>query len=327
MAEYSLRVEEIINSRPPAILNPESEPGAKNNTEAVGMFTNGNGESSVEVSELHVKPALLTCRCHSLRQITHGTRLRPLTGSANSLALNPHQAPTIASSSWSSMPLTLAISARTICRLLTLLMGDHMQFPPHSKQLTPNRWPNQTANASLVNVEHYKSKMEKPYSNSKLAQFLNWIGKKFGVNAEMEYNRFVVNNIEYKEVDPMKEKILAALNAAGVKTEGLDDDALFAAYNESMKPKAKVEDEEEMDNEGGNGKTKEKNSEVLEAVNALAEEIKQLKVVNAAAAQAEIDAVAAQGHCQCWHHGAGRCQEAERQVAEWSARQVWRGGG
>ena len=123
---------------------------------------------------------------------------------------------------------------------------------------------------------------------------MNWIGKKFGVNAEMEYNRFVVNNIEYNEVDPMKEKILAALNAAGVKTEGLDDDALFAAYNEAMKSKAKVEDEEEMDNAGGKGKTKEKNSEVLEALNAITEEIKQLKAANAASAQAEIDAVAAQ---------------------------------
>jgi hypothetical protein len=30
----------------------------------------------------------------------------------------------------------------------------------------------------------------------------------------------------------MREKILAALNAAKVKTDGLDDDALFAAYND-----------------------------------------------------------------------------------------------
>jgi hypothetical protein len=144
----------------------------------------------------------------------------------------------------------------------------------------------------IANVEHYKSKMEKTMPNSKLAQFLNWLGKKFGVNAEMEYNRFVVNNIEYNEVDPMKEKILAALNAAGVKTEGLDDDALFAAYNEAMKPKGDKVDEEEMD--GAEGKTKAKNSDVLDAVNALAEEIKQLKAANAAAAQAEVDAVAAQ---------------------------------
>ena len=55
-----------------------------------------------------------------------------------------------------------------------------------------------------------------------------------------------------------------------------------------------MEDEEEMDNAGGKGKAKEKNSEVLEALNAITEEIKQLKAANAAAAQAEIDAVAAQ---------------------------------
>lgn len=36
----------------------------------------------------------------------------------------------------------------------------------------------------------------------------------------------------------MKEKILSALNAAGVKTEGLDDDQLLSAYNElQAKPK------------------------------------------------------------------------------------------
>jgi hypothetical protein len=34
------------------------------------------------------------------------------------------------------------------------------------------------------------------------------------------------------DTDIMKDKILAALNAAGKPTEGLDDDALFAAYNE-----------------------------------------------------------------------------------------------
>ena len=131
--------------------------------------------------------------------------------------------------------------------------------------------------------------------NSKLAQFLNWLGKKFGVNAEMEYNRFVVNNIEYNEVDPMKEKILAALNAAGVKTEGLDDDALFAAYNEAMKPKPEMTPEEKAkkDKEDADKKAA-ANGAVLEAINALNAKIDKLEAANAAAAQAEIDAVAAQ---------------------------------
>jgi len=104
----------------------------------------------------------------------------------------------------------------------------------------------------------------------------------------MEYNRFVVNNIEYNEVDPMKEKILAALNAAGVKTEGLDDDALFAAYNEAMKPKAEMTPEEKAK------KDKEDADKKAAANDALNAKIDKLEAANAAKAQAEIDAVAAQ---------------------------------
>jgi hypothetical protein len=47
----------------------------------------------------------------------------------------------------------------------------------------------------------------------------------------------VVRKVEYEpvtnsnEVDTVKEKILAALNAAGIKTEGLDESQLLTAYN------------------------------------------------------------------------------------------------
>ncbi|MCP5940304.1 DUF2213 domain-containing protein, partial [Klebsiella pneumoniae] len=34
------------------------------------------------------------------------------------------------------------------------------------------------------------------------------------------------------EINPMKEKMIAALNAAGVKTEGLTDDQVWDAYNQ-----------------------------------------------------------------------------------------------
>ncbi|EIZ8938114.1 DUF2213 domain-containing protein [Salmonella enterica] len=48
------------------------------------------------------------------------------------------------------------------------------------------------------------------------------------------------------ETNPMKEKMIAALNAAGVKTEGLTDDQVWDAYNEQMKKPAdgKKEDED-----------------------------------------------------------------------------------
>lgn len=38
-------------------------------------------------------------------------------------------------------------------------------------------------------------------------------------------------NEQHPETDPMKEKMIAALNAAGVETEGLNDDQLFERYN------------------------------------------------------------------------------------------------
>lgn len=47
------------------------------------------------------------------------------------------------------------------------------------------------------------------------------------VTREVSYRPITNSN----EVDPVKDKILAALNAAGIKTEGLDESALLTAYN------------------------------------------------------------------------------------------------
>lgn len=53
-----------------------------------------------------------------------------------------------------------------------------------------------------------------------------WSGTAEEVRRQVKYE--TVTNLER---DPMKDKILAALNAAGIKTEGLDESALLAAYN------------------------------------------------------------------------------------------------
>lgn len=292
--EYDWRVESVANLDHSAILNPESEPGAKNNTEAVGMFTNANGESAVEVAELHVNacsPNLslpLAPADYAWNETDAVNRIRKFSGSESAPSTNYRKffmefdANSVGDFGAYKMPFADVIDGR-----------PHA-VPAALEAINAESLADADRQRIMANVEHYKSKIQKPMPNSKLAQFLNWIGKKVGINAEVEYNRFVTSNSWNNEVDPMKDKILAALTAANVKTEGLDDNALFAAYNEMMKPKGEKVDEEEMDNAGGNGKTKEKNSEVLEAVNALAEEIKQLKAANAASAQADIDAVAAQ---------------------------------
>lgn len=49
------------------------------------------------------------------------------------------------------------------------------------------------------------------------------------VRKPTEYEEVKTTN---KELNPMKEKMIAALNAAGVKTEGLTDDQVWEAYNQ-----------------------------------------------------------------------------------------------
>lgn len=56
-----------------------------------------------------------------------------------------------------------------------------------------------------------------------------WSGTAVEVTRKVSYEE--VTNHQRQEQDPVKPLILAALNAAGVPTEGLDDAALLAAYN------------------------------------------------------------------------------------------------
>lgn len=70
----------------------------------------------------------------------------------------------------------------------------------------------------------------------------------------------VVRRVGYEEVktngeqNSMKEKIIAALNAAGVKSDGLNDDELLTAYNE-LQAKSKDEKNLKMANRKTSQKT------------------------------------------------------------------------
>ncbi len=83
----------------------------------------------------------------------------------------------------------------------------------------------------------------------------------------------VVRRVEYKpiekETDPMKTAILAALNAAGISSAGLDDSQLLAAYN-SLQAKP-----------------------LQEAVNAANSKLAEIEAAANAAKTAELDALAA----------------------------------
>lgn len=62
------------------------------------------------------------------------------------------------------------------------------------------------------------------------------------------------------ETNPMKEKMIAALNAAGVTTEGLTDDQVWDAYNEQMKKSASDDKKDGGDDVDDAGKSKKKES-------------------------------------------------------------------
>ncbi|WP_368765852.1 DUF2213 domain-containing protein [Enterobacter hormaechei] len=60
------------------------------------------------------------------------------------------------------------------------------------------------------------------------------------------------------EQNPMKQKMIAALNAAGVTTEGLTDDQVWDAYNEQMKKSASDDKKDGGDDIDDAGKSKKK---------------------------------------------------------------------
>lgn len=88
----------------------------------------------------------------------------------------------------------------------------------------------------------------------------NFVGEPVEVVKKVEYHTITAN----EENQQMRGKIINALNAAGVKTEGLDDDQLLAAYNKLQEDKAKSPDgekEKPKDEEKPTDKTKKGESE------------------------------------------------------------------
>lgn len=70
-----------------------------------------------------------------------------------------------------------------------------------------------------------------------------------------------------EEYDPMKEKILLTLNAAGVKTDGLSDEQLLAAYNEQTAKKA-IDEKKAADDEEKKKKAEEEQKNATNAEDA-----------------------------------------------------------
>ncbi|ECD9611586.1 DUF2213 domain-containing protein [Salmonella enterica subsp. salamae] len=91
------------------------------------------------------------------------------------------------------------------------------------------------------------------------------------------------------ETNPMKEKMIAALNAAGVKTEGLTDDQVWDAYNEQMKkPADGKKDDEDPDADKSKKKDPAANAEEIPAwAKSLSEKVDALNAQISANADTE----------------------------------------
>ncbi|MGU9775718.1 DUF2213 domain-containing protein [Salmonella enterica] len=91
------------------------------------------------------------------------------------------------------------------------------------------------------------------------------------------------------EINPMKEKMIAALNAAGVTTDGLTDDQVWDAYNEQMKkPADGKKDDEDPEAEKTKKKDPATNAEEIPAwAKALSEKVDALNTQITANADTE----------------------------------------
>lgn len=312
---YNLVCHAIVNLDHSAILDPDREPGAKNNAEAVGMFTNAQGDS-IDVVEVEIA-ANASTPAMRLPIAPHDTnwdgaaaegRIREYTGSTD--------AP---SSNYRKFFMYFDQANADQFTAYKLPFADIINGKPHvipaaisaiQGALSGARGGVDIPNADKQRIQDfvtaYQARIEREQdtmANSDqigIANIINKIIEVFGFKPKAGYNATAtISNadglINNNEADQMKEKIIAALNAAGVKTDGLSDDALFAEFQNMKAPEGKpdtkpdVKPEEEDDK-----KAMVDNAKLLDAINALTKKVEAVELAANAAAKTEIDAMAEQ---------------------------------
>jgi len=305
---YNLVCHAIMNLDHSAILDPDREPGAKNNAEAVGMFTNAQGDSidvvEVEIAANASTPAMrlpIAPRDTNWDGVAAEGRIREYTGStdapssnyrkffmffdqANADQFTAYKLPFADIINGKPHVIPAAISA--IQGALSGARGG-VDIPDADKQRIQD-----FVTAYQARIEVEQSTMANS-DQSGFANIINKIIEVFGFKPKAGYNADgLINN---NEADQMKEKIIAALNAAGIKTEGLSDDALFAEFQNMKAPEGKpdtkpdVKPEEEDDK-----KAMVDNAKLLDAINALTAKVEAVELAANASARTEIDAMAEQ---------------------------------
>lgn len=129
--------------------------------------------------------------------------------------------------------------------------------------------------------------VKEPGSMKKLfTKFMEW----FAINRDREYNADA-NDITTNEEDAMKEMINAYLKEKGINTEGMTDEQALNAYMKAKNEEASAtEDSKPAANSNEDTAA---NAQLLAAVNALADQVKELKTAQNASKDAELTALAA----------------------------------
>ena len=325
---YNLVCHSIVNLDHSAILDPDREPGAKNNAEAVGMFTNAQGDS-IDVVEVEIAnastPAMrlpIAPRDTNWDGAAAEGRIREYTGStdapssnyrkffmyfdqANADKFTAYKLPFADIINGKPHVIPAAISA--IQGVLSGARGG-VDIPDTDKQRIQDfvtayqsrieREQSTMANASR-NGTNSGSNANAENQEGMIANIINKITEVFGFKPKAGYNATAtISNadglINNNEADQMKEKIIAALNAAGIKTDGLSDDALFAAFQNMKAPEVDPKKDDKKDEEEDDKKSMVDNAKILDAINALAAKVEAVELAANAAAKTEIEAMAEQ---------------------------------
>lgn len=320
---YNLVCHSIVNLDHSAILDPDREPGAKNNAEAVGMFTNAQGDSidvvEVEIAANASTPAMrlpIAPRDTNWDGAAAEGRIREYTGSteapssnyrkffmyfdqANADQFTAYKLPFADIINGNPYVIPAAISA-----IQGALSGARGGVDIHdadkqriqefvtayqSRIEREQATMANTSNASNTNGTNSGRNANADHQEGGIASIINKIIEVFGFKPKAGYNADVL--INNNEADQMKEKIIAALSAAGVQTDGLSDDALMEAY---AKRCGASDANNGCDTTPAQDKAMVDNAKLLEAINALTAKVESVELAANAAAKTEIDAMAEQ---------------------------------
>lgn len=298
-----------------AILDPDREPGAKNNSEAVGMFTNAQGDSidvvEVEIAANASTPAMrlpIAQRDTNWDGAAAEGRIREYTGSTDAPSSNYRKFFMFFDQSNADqftaykLPFADIINGKphviqaAISAIQGALSGARggVDIPDADKQRIQD-----FVTAYQARIEGEQSTMANS-DQSGIANIINKIIEVFGFKPKAGYNAdgSTTQSVNNNEADQMKEKIIAALNAAGIKTDGLSDDALFAEFQNMKAPEGKPDGKKAACADGEEEDDKKAamvdNAKLLDAINALTAKVEAVELAANASARTEIDAMAEQ---------------------------------